>query len=60
MLPVLEPADIERLARFGDRKAYAPGERIVTTGEIAPGAFIIVEGQVDVSHNVGWIVRNSS
>ena len=49
MFPVLEPADIERLARFGDRKTYASGERIVTTGEIAPGAFIIVEGQIDVS-----------
>jgi thioredoxin reductase (NADPH) len=44
MFPVLEPADIERLARFGERKAYAPGERIVTTGEIAPGAFLIVGG----------------
>jgi thioredoxin reductase (NADPH) len=49
MFPVLEPADIERLARFGERKAYAPGERIVTTGEIAPGAFLIVGGQVEVS-----------
>ena len=49
MFPVLEPADIERLARFGERKTYASGERIVTTGEIAPGAFIIVEGQIDVS-----------
>src|ERR1700729_1220831 len=49
MFPVLEPADIERLARFGERKTYASGEQIVTTGEIAPGAFIIVEGQIDVS-----------
>ncbi|MGC1412683.1 MAG: FAD-dependent oxidoreductase [Acetobacteraceae bacterium] len=49
MFPVLEPVDIERLARFGERKAYASGERIVTTGEIAPGAFIIVEGQIDAS-----------
>jgi thioredoxin reductase (NADPH) len=49
MFPVLEPADIERLARFGERKTYASGEQIVTTGEIAPGAFIIVEGQIDVT-----------
>jgi thioredoxin reductase (NADPH) len=49
MFPVLEPADIERLARFGERTTYASGQRIVTTGEIAPGALIIVKGQIDVS-----------
>jgi len=37
MFPVLEPAEIDRLARFGQRKSYAAGERLVATGEIAPG-----------------------
>jgi thioredoxin reductase (NADPH) len=49
MFPVLERAEIARLARFGERKLYAAGERIVATGEIAPGAFIILSGRVDVS-----------
>jgi hypothetical protein len=27
--PVLEPAEIERMARFGERKTYIAGERIL-------------------------------
>ena len=49
MFPVLEPAEIDRLARFGELKSYAAGERIVATGEIAPGAFVILAGQVDIT-----------
>ncbi len=49
MFPVLDPAEIEQLARFGERKAYAAGERIVATGELGPGAFIILKGQVNVT-----------
>jgi thioredoxin reductase (NADPH) len=49
MFPVLEPAEIDRLSRFGERKSYAAGEHIVATGEIAPGAFIILAGRVDVT-----------
>jgi thioredoxin reductase (NADPH) len=57
MFPVLEPAEIDRLARFGERKSYAAGEQIVATGEIAPGAFIILSGQVDVMQ--GGTLRHS-
>ena len=54
MFPVLEPAEIERLARFGERKSYAAGVRIFTTGEVAPGAFIILTGRAEVSqHRLG-------
>src|SRR5580658_1788065 len=49
MFPVLEPAEIAQLARFAEPKSYMAGERIVATGEIAPGAFIILKGRVDVS-----------
>jgi thioredoxin reductase (NADPH) len=48
MFPLLEPAEIGRLWRFGELKSYAAGERIVATGKIAPGAFLILSGQVDV------------
>jgi thioredoxin reductase (NADPH) len=49
MFPVLTPAETDRLTRFGERKSYAAGESLVATGEIAPGAFLILSGQVDVS-----------
>ena len=51
MFPVLEPAEIERLARFGARKSYAVGARIFTTGEVAPGAFIILSGRAESSQH---------
>jgi thioredoxin reductase (NADPH) len=57
MFPVLEPAEIDRLARLGERKSYAAGERIVATGEIAPGAFVILAGHVDVMQ--GGTLRHS-
>src|SRR5271154_7043238 len=49
MFPVLEPEEIERLARFGERKSYMAGERMAATGEIAPGVFVILSGRVDVT-----------
>ena len=49
MFPVPQPAEIDRLARFGERNSYAAGERLVATGEVAPGAFIILAGRVDVT-----------
>ena len=51
MFPVLEPVEIDRLTRFGERRFFAAGERLVATGEIAPGAFVILAGQVDVKQN---------
>ena len=51
MFPVLEPAEIDRLTRFGQRKFFAAGEGLVATGEIAPGAFVILAGQVEVMQN---------
>ncbi len=51
MFPVLEPAEIDRLARFGERKSYAVAARIFTTGEVAPGAFIILSGRAESSQH---------
>jgi thioredoxin reductase (NADPH) len=50
--PVLEPAEVGGLWRFGELKSYAADDRIIATGEIAPGAFIILAGQVDVTRRV--------
>lgn len=51
MFPVLEPAEIDQLARFGERKSYAVAARIFTTGEVAPGAFIILSGRAESSQH---------
>jgi thioredoxin reductase (NADPH) len=57
MFPVLQPAEIDRLARFGERKSHAAGERLVATGEVAPGAFVILAGRVDITQ--GGILGHS-
>jgi thioredoxin reductase (NADPH) len=49
MFPVLESAEIDRLWRFGELKSYPAGERMVASGEIAPGAFVILAGRVDIT-----------
>ncbi|HVM98059.1 MAG TPA: cyclic nucleotide-binding domain-containing protein, partial [Candidatus Acidoferrales bacterium] len=52
MFPVLEPAEIERLRRFGEIRQFAVDERMVTTGEPSPGMIVVLNGEVAVSqHN---------
>ena len=48
MFPKLSAEEIERLRRFGTVRHYAPGELLITTGEIAPGMSVIVQGKVAV------------
>ncbi len=53
MFPILAEADIERMRRFGEASAYAPGEHIVTAGEVAPGLIVILSGTVDITQDAG-------
>jgi thioredoxin reductase (NADPH) len=53
MFPVLTAAEIGRINRFGERRAYPTGAHIFRTGEIAPGAFVLLSGQVDMMQRAG-------
>ncbi len=53
MFPVLALSEIGRISRLGERRAYPAGARIFSTGEIAPGAFVLLSGQVDIMQRVG-------
>src|ERR1700739_4720345 len=48
MFPVLEASEIARIARLGERRTYAAGAHIFTTGEVALGAFVLLSGRVDI------------
>ncbi|HEX8223401.1 MAG TPA: FAD-dependent oxidoreductase [Allosphingosinicella sp.] len=48
MYPLLEPAEIERLGRFGSRRLYAPGEMLIRSGESGHGLSLILAGEVDI------------
>jgi thioredoxin reductase (NADPH) len=51
MFPTLEPTEIDRLRRFGDANAYRAGERLVATGEVSPGLFVILDGEVSITQH---------
>jgi thioredoxin reductase (NADPH) len=46
--PILEPAEIERLRRFGEFHHYQPGETLVRAGEAGRGLAVILAGRVEI------------
>jgi thioredoxin reductase (NADPH) len=52
LFPIFAPAELKRLERFGTKRRYAAGEHLYRAGDIAPGMFVILEGEVTSSqHN---------
>jgi thioredoxin reductase (NADPH) len=49
MFPVLEPREIECARRFGEVRAYEPGEEIVVAGKASPGVIVILSGKIDIT-----------
>jgi thioredoxin reductase (NADPH) len=44
MFPALEPAEIERVRRFGKVRSYGAGEALAKVGEVGPGMTVILTG----------------
>ncbi|HEU0134678.1 MAG TPA: FAD-dependent oxidoreductase, partial [Allosphingosinicella sp.] len=51
MYPLLTPAELERLGRFGTRRGHSAGEMLVRTGESGHGLSLILAGEVDVTRH---------
>ena len=49
VFPTLEPAEIERLRRFGEIFRYGAGEALARVGDVARGMVIILAGKIDVT-----------
>ena len=49
MFPRLEPAEIDRLRRFGQVVHAEPGAALATAGVASPGLFVILAGRVAIS-----------
>jgi thioredoxin reductase (NADPH) len=49
LFPILEPAEIERVRRFGTVRSYRTGEALAKVGEVSPGLVIFLAGHVDVT-----------
>ena len=48
MFLALEPAELERVRRFGRVRSYRAGEALFQVGELGHGLFVILAGQVDL------------
>jgi thioredoxin reductase (NADPH) len=51
MFPTLEPADLERVRRFGMVRSYGAGEALARVGEVGRGLIIILGGDVDITQH---------
>jgi thioredoxin reductase (NADPH) len=49
MFPALEPAEIERVRRFGEVRTYGAGEALAQVGDVGHGLTVILAGKVDVT-----------
>lgn len=54
MFPTLEPADIDRLSRFGHTTFFAAGERVLRPGDISPGLILVRSGNIAVRQGAEW------
>ncbi|MGK7869991.1 FAD-dependent oxidoreductase [Falsiroseomonas sp. E2-1-a20] len=51
--PILTPAEIDRLRRFGALRRYAEGEFLFEAGKPGPGMFVVLSGQVVITQRDG-------
>jgi len=49
VFPVLEEQEVQRLARFGERRTFEPGENLATAGRRSEGVMVILSGNVRVT-----------
>jgi thioredoxin reductase (NADPH) len=49
MFPELGPRDFSRLRRFGEPRSYDVDERVVAAGDVSPGLFVILAGEIAIT-----------
>ena len=59
MFPILTPAEIARLCRFGTPAHYEEGEALMRVGEPGHGLIIILSGDVEISQSDGGGARRT-
>jgi thioredoxin reductase (NADPH) len=53
MFPVLEPAEIECVRRFGTIATYSPGGALAKIGSETEGLIVVLKGKMDVTRSAG-------
>jgi thioredoxin reductase (NADPH) len=53
MFPVLSPAELDRVRRFGDVRQFPAGELLFQAGEAVPGMYVILSAGSPSRHATG-------
>jgi thioredoxin reductase (NADPH) len=53
IFPILSPAEIDRIRRFGEVRRFRPGEILYQVGKPGPGMYVILSGRVAVAGRDG-------
>ena len=51
--PELTAQEIDRLRRYGSRRNFSDGEKLVEAGKISPGMFVVLKGLVAITQRDG-------
>jgi thioredoxin reductase (NADPH) len=51
MFPIFDALEIDRLRRFGRPTAFREGDRLIRSGEVSPGLFLLVSGEVSITQH---------
>src|SRR5262245_62759099 len=51
--PVLTPAQLARISRYGTARTCEPGDVLMAVGSQNPSVFVVVRGQIDVVRMAG-------
>ena len=53
MFPLLAADEIARMHRFGRPRRFADGERVLETGKMSPGIYVVLSGAIRVTGRDG-------
>ena len=51
MFPTLQAAEIARLRRFGEERAFRAGDHLARAGTVAPGLMVVLSGEVVIAQH---------
>src|SRR6267143_4338825 len=51
--PILAPDEIARMHRFGRLRRFADGARVVETGKVSPGIYVVLSGKIRITGRDG-------
>jgi len=52
--PVLEADEIARMHRFGKLRRFAAGERVLETGKVSPGIYVVLSPAATATGTSSW------